>query len=97
MELTERAHELSVVPRLLGFYRDAVPDGEDLASAYRTIAWGIRWFDGSVVTIEGGADRPPAVTVWRDLEQAVTGLDAYVCGFAPQRAFRDSLGEEGEG
>jgi hypothetical protein len=96
MELTERARELAVVPRLLGFYRDAVLEGEDLASAYQTIAWGIRWFEGSVVTVEGAPDRPPAVTVWPDLDQAVTSLDAYVCGFAPQRALRDYPSGDGE-
>jgi hypothetical protein len=80
----------SWVPRLLSFYRDEQVDGEEFVAGYRNVAWGVRWFDGSVVTLEDvSADRPPAIRVWPGLDEAIVGLDALVCGFAPQRSVRE--------
>jgi hypothetical protein len=91
------ASPASWVPRLLSFYQDAVLDGEEVVAGYRNVAWGLRWFDGSVITLEGvSADRPPAIRVWSGLEEAIVGLDALVCGFAPQRAIRESRGSGAE-
>jgi len=83
--------EVTALPRLLAFCHDVIVDGDDYASAYRNVAVGVRWHDGTCVTMQDTASGgPPTVTVWSSVDDAIEGLDAYVCGFAPQRAARES-------
>lgn len=88
---TDSQSSAAWVPRLLSFYRDEDCDAAGNVTGYENVAWGVRWYDGSVVTLEDvSTERPPAIRIWAGLDQAVTGLDALVCGFAPQRSVRES-------
>jgi hypothetical protein len=63
------------VPRLLAFYQD-LWDEDGTALGWRPIAWGLRFADGSAISIN--IDGKPAVTLWQSLEDATEALDAYV-------------------
>lgn len=77
----------SIIPRLLVFCQDIVVDGDPFASCYRSVAVGFRWSDGSCVTVQEAAPGgPPSITVWPTVDDAVSGLDAYVSTFVPHRS-----------
>lgn len=63
------------VPRLLAFYQD-LWDDDGTPVGWRPIAWGLRFADGSAVsvTIEG----KPSVSLWHSVEDALAALDAFV-------------------
>lgn len=85
-----KAHEghVAYMPRLLTFVRDVVED-DVYVSGYVNVAVGLRWHDGTCVTVHDGVPGgPPTVAVWSSVEAALDGLDAYVSAFAPQRALR---------
>ena len=63
------------VPRLLAFYQD-LWDEDGTALGWRPIAWGLRFADGSAISIN--IEGKPAVTLWQSLEDATEALDAYV-------------------
>jgi hypothetical protein len=63
------------VPRLLAFYRD-LWDEDGTAVGWEPIAWGLRFADGSALSISIGG--PPSVTLWQSVEDATEALDAYV-------------------
>ena len=63
------------VPRLLAFYQD-LWDEDGTALGWRPIAWGLRFADGSAISVN--IDGKPAVTLWQSLEDATEALDAYV-------------------
>lgn len=85
-----RPADADYAPRLLAFYRDAYVGEDDYSAGYSRIAYGLRWRDGTCITMHeplpGG---PPAVTTWKSVDDALDGLDAYVCGFEPQRSARE--------
>lgn len=64
-----------VMPRLLSFYRDVLDDAGTV-TGWQTIAWGLAFGDGSVVSTPVGP--PISVTLWPCLEAAATALDAFV-------------------
>ncbi len=63
------------VPRLLAFYQD-LWDDDGTAMGWRPIAWGLRFADGSALSVN--VDGKPAVTLWQSLDDAMEALDAYV-------------------
>jgi hypothetical protein len=63
------------VPRLLAFYQDQW-DEDGTALGWRPVAWGLRFADGSAVSIS--VEGKPAVTLWQSVEDATEALDAYV-------------------
>jgi hypothetical protein len=63
------------VPRLLAFYQD-LWDDEGTALGWKPIAWGLRFADGSAISVN--IEGRPAVTLWQSLEDATEALDAYV-------------------
>jgi hypothetical protein len=63
------------VPRLLAFYRD-LWDDDGTAVGWQPIAWGLRFADGSALSIS--IEGPPSVTLWQSVEDATEALDAYV-------------------
>jgi hypothetical protein len=63
------------VPRLLAFYRD-LWDEDGTAVGWEPIAWGLRFADGSALSISIAG--PPSVTLWQSVEDATEALDAYV-------------------
>lgn len=86
-----REREVAYLPRLLLFVRDEVIDD---GSGYRHVAVGLRWHDGTCVTVQDGAPGgPPSVTSWIDVAAAIDAMDAYVCDFNPAR----DLGRAHEG
>jgi len=79
-----REREVAYLPRLLLFVRDDVVDDEVIG--YRHVAVGLRWHDGTCVSVQDGAPGgPPSVTSWIDVAAAVDGMDAFVCEFNPAR------------
>ena len=79
---------VAYMPRLLTFVRDVVED-DDYVAGYVNMAVGLRWHDGTCVTVQDGAPGgPPTVAVWMNVEAALDGLDAYVSAFAPHRSLR---------
>ena len=63
------------VPRLLAFYQD-LWDDDGTAMGWRPIAWGLRFADGSAISVN--IEGRPSVTLWHSLEDATEALDAYV-------------------
>lgn len=63
------------VPRLLAFYQD-LWDDDGTAVGWKPIAWGLRFADGSAISIS--IEGRPSVTLWQSLEDATEALDAYV-------------------
>jgi hypothetical protein len=63
------------VPRLLAFYKD-LWDDDGTAVGWQPIAWGLRFADGSALSIS--IEGPPSVTLWQSVEDATEALDAYV-------------------
>jgi hypothetical protein len=63
------------VPRLLAFYQD-LWDDDGTAVGWRPIAWGLRFHDGSALSIS--IEGRPSVTLWHSVEDATEALDAYV-------------------
>jgi hypothetical protein len=63
------------VPRLLAFYKD-LWDEDGTAVGWEPIAWGLRFADGSALSIS--ISGPPSVTLWQSVEDATEALDAYV-------------------
>ena len=81
-----------VVPRLLGFYQDEFLDSDDFAVGYSTIGYGIRWRDGTCITVcESSPGMPPSVTIWPSVTEAARRLDAYVSGLTPRRSADDRV------
>jgi hypothetical protein len=63
------------VPRLLAFYQD-LWDDDGTALGWRPIAWGLRFADGSAISVN--IEGRPSVTLWHSIEDATEALDAYV-------------------
>ncbi len=63
------------VPRLLAFYQD-LWDDDGTAVGWRPVAWGLRFHDGSALSIS--IEGRPSVTLWHSVEDATEALDAYV-------------------
>jgi hypothetical protein len=63
------------VPRLLAFYQD-LWDDDGTAMGWRPIAWGLRFADGSAISVN--IEGRPSVTLWHSIEDATEALDAYV-------------------
>lgn len=63
------------VPRLLAFYQDQW-DEDGTALGWRPVAWGLRFADGSAVSIS--VEGKPSVTLWQSVEDATEALEAYV-------------------
>lgn len=63
------------VPRLLAFYQD-LWDEDGTAVGWRPVAWGLRFHDGSALSIS--IEGRPSVTLWHSVEDATEALDAYV-------------------
>lgn len=63
------------VPRLLAFYQDQW-DEDGTALGWRPVAWGLRFADGSAVSIS--VEGKPSVTLWQSVEDATEHLEAYV-------------------
>lgn len=72
------------VPRLLAFYQD-LWDDDGTALAWRPVAWGLRFADGSAISVN--VEGKPSVTLWHSLEDAVEALDAYVDTPEPRTHF----------
>jgi hypothetical protein len=81
-----------VTPRLLAFYRD-VWDDDGAATGWQTIAWALQLADGSAVTIS--TEPPVAVTMWHNLDDAATALDAYIDTLAPTRRVASGPAQSG--
>ena len=63
------------VPRSLAFYQD-LWDDDGTALGWRPIAWGLRFADGSAISVN--IEGRPSVTLWHSIEDATEALDAYV-------------------
>jgi hypothetical protein len=63
------------VPRLLAFYQD-LWDEDGAAVGWKPIAWGLRFADGSAISVN--VEGRPSVTLWNSLDDATEALDAYV-------------------
>jgi hypothetical protein len=72
------------VPRLLAFYQD-LWDDDGTALGWRPVAWGLRFADGSAISIN--VEGKPSVTLWHSLEDAAEALDAYVDTPEPRTHF----------
>ena len=68
---TSRYH----VPRLLAFYQD-LWDEDGTPIGWRPIAWGLRFADGSAVSVN--IEGKPSVTLWHSVDDALAALDAFV-------------------
>jgi hypothetical protein len=63
------------VPRLLAFYQD-LWDDDGTPVGWRPIAWGLRFADGSAVSVN--IEGKPSVTLWHSVDDALAALDAFV-------------------
>jgi hypothetical protein len=63
------------VPRLLAFYQD-LWDDDGTPVGWKPIAWGLRFADGSAVSVN--IEGKPSVTLWHSVEDALASLDAFV-------------------
>jgi hypothetical protein len=69
------SHSRHHVPRLLAFYQD-MWDDDGTAVGWQPIAWGLRFADGSAISVN--VEGRPSVTLWHSVEDATAALDAYV-------------------
>jgi hypothetical protein len=87
--------ESGEAPPLLAFYEDTYDDS-GIALGWRTIAWGLLFADGTVVTIPH-LDEKAGTTLWRTLQDARMALGGYVDTMNPRTMLASLSQERGRG
>jgi hypothetical protein len=76
------------VPRLLAFYQD-LWDEDGTAIGWKPVAWGLRFGDGSAVSVS--IEGKPSVTLWHSVDDALAALDAFVDTPEPRAHLEDNV------
>ncbi|MGH9209623.1 MAG: hypothetical protein ACRD2C_02975 [Acidimicrobiales bacterium] len=76
------------VPRLLAFYQD-LWDDDGTPVGWKPIAWGLRFADGSAVSVN--IEGKPAVSLWHSVADALAALDAFVDTPEPRATLDERL------